>query len=410
MRGKIVKWIVFVVLFAYAAELCFYRADVSIHVDGETDEAFNGVREAFSANFLHEWERSGASFVVYYNGRKVVDIWGGYADRDSERLWNKDTLNVAFSSTKAVAALCVAHLVDQGHLKYDDSVATWPQILRFSAGLAYTDMKINYSMANNWKAIATVFEEQIPNWPPGTETGYHAITYGWLVDQIIRRTDPKHRSIGAYFREEFAEKYDLDFHIGLPRCESYRVSRLTAPSLWNFIQEYLHNPSDFNVARFIHQVLTNGLLSRVGQNVPWIAFVKGMTLNNPDLYEVEQAAVLGIGTSRAMAELFERFRVGELMSPATFKELTSNYVLQRDIVTGAYVSRGQGLMVKRFQHKNMTFDLLGHSGYGGQNVRVDLKNNLTFAYMSSGLKVGFGDTARTYIRLLHSLYDVIATI
>ncbi|KAK6735165.1 hypothetical protein RB195_018384 [Necator americanus] len=127
MRGKIVKWIVFVVLFAYAAELCFYRADVSIHVDGETDEAFNGVREAFSANFLHEWERSGASFVVYYNGRKVVDIWGGYADRDSERLWNKDTLNVAFSSTKAVAALCVAHLVDQGHLKYDDSVTEfWP--------------------------------------------------------------------------------------------------------------------------------------------------------------------------------------------------------------------------------------------------------------------------------------------
>ncbi|EPB78604.1 hypothetical protein ANCCEY_02344 [Ancylostoma ceylanicum] len=80
-----------------------------------------------------------------------------------------------------------------------------------------------------------------------------------------------------------------------------------------------------------------------------------MTLNNPDLYGIEQAAVLGIGTSRAMAELFERFRVGELMSPATFKQLTSDYVLQGDIVTGAYVARGQGLMIKKFHHNNVGF-------------------------------------------------------
>ncbi|EYC13693.1 hypothetical protein Y032_0043g870 [Ancylostoma ceylanicum] len=95
------------------------------------------------------------------------------------------------------------------------------------------------------------------------------------------------------------------------------------------------------------------------------------------------------------------------MSPATFKQLTSDYVLQGDIVTGAYVARGQGLMIKKFHHNNVTIDLLGHSGYGGQNIRVDLKNNVTLAYMSNGLKLGFGDTARTYIRLLHSLYDVI---
>ncbi|KAK6013936.1 hypothetical protein OSTOST_20720 [Ostertagia ostertagi] len=156
-------------------------------------------------------------------------------------------------------------------------------------------------------------------------------------------------------------------------------------------------------------MLTDGLLSKVGHNVPWIAFVKDLTLNDPDLYGIEQAGVLGIGTARAMAELFEKLRLGELMSAETFKKFTSDYVLKRDIVTGAYVPRGQGLMIKHFHHKNGTFEMLGHSGYGGQNVRTDLKNNLTFAYMSNALKVGFGDTARTYIRLLHAMYDVVTT-
>ncbi|VDM71823.1 unnamed protein product, partial [Strongylus vulgaris] len=139
----------------------------------------------FSANFLEGWERGGASFVVYHNGKKVVDLWGGYADAESERPWKKDTLNVAFSCTKAFAALCVAKLVDGGHLKYDDLVIKfWPEfgkhgkenitirwllghrvsarelVLRFPAGLAYTDKKIHFSIANDWKAIARVFEEQ----------------------------------------------------------------------------------------------------------------------------------------------------------------------------------------------------------------------------------------------------------
>ncbi|RCN42992.1 beta-lactamase [Ancylostoma caninum] len=374
MNRRVVKWVVLAALLAYTIELCFYRADVSVHVDGEIDERFEAVREAFSANFREGWEREGASFVVYHNGRKVVDLWGGYADRECERLWKKDTLNVAFSSTKAMAALCVARLVDQRLLRYDDLVTKfWPEF------------------GKNGKENITVrwlLGHRTPNWPPGTQTGYHALTYGWLVDQIIRRVDPKHRSVGVYFKEEFAQKYNLDFHIGLPRCESHRVSRLTSPSLWDAVQEYFHKPSDFNLSRFFYHMLFDGLLSKVGHNVPWIAFMKRLTLNNPDLYEIEQAAVLGIGTSRAMAELFERFRVGELMRPATFKELTSDYVLQGDIVTGAHVARGQGLMIKKFHHNNVTIDLLGHSGYGGQNVRVDMKNNITFAYMSNGLKVG----------------------
>ncbi|PIO76532.1 beta-lactamase [Teladorsagia circumcincta] len=283
MYRSIFKWITFAAVTAYIVELYYDRDETEPSVHGEVDDAFEVVREAFRSNFVDGWERGGAAFVVYFNGKKVVDLWGGYADKECKRLWKKDTLNVAFSSTKAVAAICVAQLVDQGHLDYDDLVTKyWPEfgkhgkenvtvrwLLGHRAGLAYTDEKIAFEIANDWKAIAKVFENQIPNWPPGTEIGYHAITYGWLVDQIVRRTDPKHRSIGVYFKEEIADKYsearknlsnsslsistliplDLDFHIGLPRCESSRVSRLTPPSSWNFVQEYLHRPSDFAVGR-----------------------------------------------------------------------------------------------------------------------------------------------------------------
>ncbi|VDO19552.1 unnamed protein product [Heligmosomoides polygyrus] len=427
MLFEVLKWVVVTIVIAYAVELCFYRGGDEPSVQGKLNEmkkmsanqsSGNSIKR-FRANFLDGWERGGAAFVVYHNGKKVVDLWGGHADKESKRLWKKDTLNVAFSSTKAVAAICVAQLVDQGRLAYDDLVTKfWPEFgrhgkanvtVRWLLGHRVSSewRRIGLDIASDWRAIAKVFEEQIPNWPPGCEVGYHAITYGWLVDQVVRRTDPKKRSVGVFFKEEIAEKYNLDFHIGLPRCESYRVSRLTLPSGWNFLQEYLHKPSDFNILRFVHQMLTGGLLFKVGENVPWIAFVKDMTLNNPDLFEIEQAGVLGIGTARAMAELFERLRAGELLSEKTFKELTSDYILRKDVVTGAFVPRGQGLMIKSFRHENETFELLGHSGYGGQNVRIDLKNGLTFAYMSNGLKVGFGDTARTYIRLLHALYDVV---
>ncbi|VDL82805.1 unnamed protein product, partial [Nippostrongylus brasiliensis] len=126
MLRPVLKLAVVFLIVAYIAELCFYRYDDEVAISGDVDEAFEAVREAFRLNFAEGWERGGAAFVVYHNGRKVVDLWGGYADKDCKRRWKKDTLNVAFSSTKETDDKADAKSVWQGRPlpKLDNEVVT----------------------------------------------------------------------------------------------------------------------------------------------------------------------------------------------------------------------------------------------------------------------------------------------
>ncbi|CAL2031556.1 unnamed protein product [Caenorhabditis brenneri] len=395
-----------------------------VHVDGDVVKEWRPVAEAFRKNLEENWERSGAAFVVYHKGRKVIDIWGGYADRESQRKWTRNTLSVAFSCSKAMGALVIAKLVDENRLQYDDLVTKhWPEfgqhgkgnvtirwLITHKAGLAYTDHPISLEDAKDVTVIDRIMAEQKPNWPPMTEIGYHAVTHGWLVDAIVRRVDKKGRTVGQYFREEIAEKHDIDFHLGLPLAEQHRVSRIENPNFWNVIDEIWYSPKDFDVWRFLKDRWTNGTLSKTEASTPFIKFMGAMTLNNPDLHRLEQAAVLGIGTARAMAEVFELLRTGKLVSDDVRKQMLENYQTSKDYISGATVPRGQGLMLAQFKHLNKYIKMFGHSGYGGQNIRTDFDNEITVAYLSNGLKVGFGDTARTYKRLLKAVYDTLVQL
>ena len=170
----------------------------------------------FRQNLESGWEHEGASLTVYHKGKLVADLWGGFADKESRRLWQKDTLSVAFSSTKAVASLCVAALVDRGLVTYDDKLTTfWPEFGKFGkgsvtiqwvlshlCGLAYFDTPITEADARDWRRMAKLIENERPKWEPGTAVGYHALTFGWIVDQIIRRVDPQERSLTQFFNDE----------------------------------------------------------------------------------------------------------------------------------------------------------------------------------------------------------------
>ncbi|CAB3411511.1 unnamed protein product, partial [Caenorhabditis bovis] len=196
------------ILASVALFLAWRESNTEVHVDGEYDEEWKPVFDSFRRNLEENWERGGAAFVVYRDGRKVVDIWGGYADRESERLWKNDTLSVAFSCSKAVGSIVIADLIDKGRASYDDLVTKyWPEfgkhgkenvtirwLIGHKAGLAYTDHPITFEMTRDVKRVEKVFEDQIPNWPPGTALGYHAVTHGWLVDALVRRLDDRHRT------------------------------------------------------------------------------------------------------------------------------------------------------------------------------------------------------------------------
>jgi len=206
-------------------------------IHGHADDGFGAVADAFADNFEQHGEL-GAAFSVYVDGVERVDLWGGIANNQTQRAWTDETLQLVFSTTKGAAAICVAKLVDAGRLSYDDKVARhWPefaangkgeltvgQMMSHQAGLIAVDAPIGFDEIMEVTPVVESLQEQTPLWEPGTAHGYHAITYGWLAGELVRRVDG--RRIGQFFADEVAAPLGLDFWIGLPESEEPRVSRL----------------------------------------------------------------------------------------------------------------------------------------------------------------------------------------
>jgi CubicO group peptidase (beta-lactamase class C family) len=204
-------------------------------VEGRCDEAFAQVRDAFERNFAERRE-VGASACVTLEGQTVVDLWGGVADPDTGRAWDRDTIGVVWSCTKGAVALCAHLLADRGQLDFDAPVADyWPEFakggkdgvtvrmaLNHQAGVAALPEAVDEFALCDWDAVCSTLAEMDPLWEPGTRHGYHALVFGHLLGEIVRRVDG--RSIGTYFRDEIAGPLDLDFHIGLPESEEARVA------------------------------------------------------------------------------------------------------------------------------------------------------------------------------------------
>jgi CubicO group peptidase (beta-lactamase class C family) len=206
-------------------------------ISGTCDAAFEGVRQAFEANFRAPGE-VGAAVAVVVDGRPVVELWGGHADQARSRAWERDTLVNVYSTTKGMAALCAQRLVDAGALDLDAPVARyWPEfaaagkgeipvrwLLSHRAGLAAVRDPLPGEALYDWDAMCRALAAETPWWQPGERHGYHAVTFGWLVGEVVRRIDG--RSLGRYFREEVAGPLGADFHIGLPDALHARVAEM----------------------------------------------------------------------------------------------------------------------------------------------------------------------------------------
>uniref|UniRef100_A0A914W313 Beta-lactamase-related domain-containing protein n=1 Tax=Plectus sambesii TaxID=2011161 RepID=A0A914W313_9BILA len=200
------------------------------HFGGKVDDRFRRVQQAFIDNFRRGYDTEGAAFVVYENSRLVVDLWGGYADREAAKKWREDTMSVAFSSTKAVLALVIALLNSRGKLQYTDTVAKyWPEfaqngkdnitidmVMNHRAGLVYLDQGIQVEDVESPTRMSLLFENARPNYPAGSMTVYHEFTYGWLVDQIVRRVDGQQRGVAEFLQDEVIRPNGISFYIGLP--------------------------------------------------------------------------------------------------------------------------------------------------------------------------------------------------
>ena len=208
-------------------------------IHGHCDPRFQRVKDVF----VHSFEDRlalGASVAVTVDGRPVVDLWGGFADGHKTRPWTRDTLVNVFSTTKGLTAMVAHRLVDQGLLDLDAPVARyWPEfaqadkgsipvaeLLDHQAGLPAVRAMLPNEALYDWSAMTSALAAQEPWWRPGTRHGYHAVTYGWLVGEVIRRASG--RTVGTIFREELAGPLGLDIHIGFGPEHDERVASLRA--------------------------------------------------------------------------------------------------------------------------------------------------------------------------------------
>ncbi|MGH8336250.1 MAG: serine hydrolase domain-containing protein, partial [Gammaproteobacteria bacterium] len=207
----------------------------NVPIQGECDPRFARVRQVFADNFDQRGE-VGAAVAVTVDGRPVIDLWGGYADAARTQPWQRDTLVNVWSTTKGLCALCAHRLADQGKLDFDAPVAKyWPEfaaagkanipvkyLLNHKAGMAAIRAPLKHDDIFSWEKVTSELARQEPWWEPGAKHGYHAITFGWLVGEVVRRISGK--SLVTYFREEIAGPLGADAYIGLPASLDARVS------------------------------------------------------------------------------------------------------------------------------------------------------------------------------------------
>jgi CubicO group peptidase (beta-lactamase class C family) len=196
---------------------------MTITIEGDVRPGFEPVREAFAENFARRHELGGAC-AVYLRGEKVVDLWGGVRNKETGEPWEENTMVLVYSATKGPAAMTLAVAHSRGWLDYDERVATyWPefaqqgkgaitvrQLLAHQAGLFAFDEPVDRD------TVAEVMARQKPAWEPGTRQAYHGLTIGFYQGELIRRVDPRHRSLGEFFQDEIATPLGIDFYIRLP--------------------------------------------------------------------------------------------------------------------------------------------------------------------------------------------------
>ena len=373
------------------------------HVNGFVAPGFEGVRAEFERNFAERGE-IGAAVAAYWRGEKVVDLWGGRRTPNGNEPWNEDTMVVVNSTTKGMSAMTLAVANARGWLDYEAPVARyWPefaqngkgaitvrQLLGHEAGLVLLDEELTLQRLRDLDYVARVLARQKPAWPPGTRHGYHTMTIGLYMQEIIRRVDPAHRTLGRFFHEEIATPLGLEFYIGLPReIPGERLARLKTLSPWRGLLALRYTPPAVTM-----RMITPGSLLRR-------SFV-GLSVdpNDRGYLDVEVPAGNGVGTARAIARAYACFAEGgaELgITQETLARLTAPPVMAGggDVVIGlptyfalGFLRPGPDVAFGSSEHA------FGAPGAGGSFAFADPDAQLGYAYVMNMMDFHLTDDPR----------------
>ncbi len=368
-------------------------------IQGVCPERFSRVADAFRANFS-EGHELGARFCLALDGEVVVDLMGGFADRAQTKPFDARTLTPVFSTTKALASLMIARLVDAGRLRYDQRVAeVWPefaqagkdaltveQVLSHQAGLCGFTQPMEPALWFDWDAICARLAAMAPLWPPGTASGYHPVTFGYLAGEIFRRVDG--RTMGTALREDLAAPLGLDLWIGLPDSEFDRCADVRRPPA----MPDLGPLTEVKRAAFL---------------TPWSS---PGGRSQAEWRRMEIPSANGHATAEALARIMAVFACDgvaagrQVLLAATAREAGRQRIAGADLVLPYTISWGAGFM--RNQGLGIYGpgpDAFGHSGWGGSCAFADPRRGVSGAYVMNRQSAELIGDARSR-RLIEAAY------
>lgn len=379
-----------------------------VTISGEVRPGFEAVREAFARNFDVNGE-VGAAFTLYVRGEKVVDLWGGVADESTGRAWDEDTTVLVFSTTKGVAAICANLLAQRGELDLDAPVASyWPEfkaegkenvpvrwLLSHRVGLPVVSVDVTPEQVLAWDPIVEILAAERPIWEPGTAHGYHALTYGWLVGEVVRRITG--RSIGTFLADEITGPLDLDVWIGLPEEQEPRVAPLVL----------LASTQDLGASKEMLEALPpetraiaeafldpNSLTQRaLNITTPPLAF------NSREVRAAEMPAANGVATARSLAKLYASC-VGEvdgnrILNDATVADMSIEQSNGPDKVLLIPTRFGSGFFLSSDFSPMFGPKSFGHAGAGGSLAFADADAQIGFGYVMNKMQQNLAGDPRT---------------
>ncbi len=388
-----------------------------VEIEGITEPGFEPVRDAFAANFaLHK--ELGAAVCVYLRGKPVVDLWGGvapgsdqgiahYGPGESAPKYGQDTLQLVFSTTKGMSALCANILVDRGYIDLDAPISDyWPELsagrnsrapviwlLSHRLGLPTVDARMTLEQALTWEPVVSALADQEPFWEPGSAHGYHALTFGWLVGELVRRVTG--RSIGELFRDEIAGPLDLDSWIGLPEELEHRVAPLLLAPL-----ELPKGLGSNQIAELAQAFLGPGslLMRSLTLNGAFGITPEDFPYNRQDVHGAQIPAANGITDARSLAKMYAAV-VGEvegvrLVTPATAKRAATAVAAGSDRVLMVPTVFGAGFMCHCGFSPFLGSESFGHTGAGGSVGFGDLEAQVGFAYVMNQMRMSISGDPR----------------
>ncbi len=383
-----------------------------VSVDGHVAPGFEGVRQAFEDNFRVRGD-VGASVAVHVDGELVVDLWGGVADPATGRAWERDTTTLVYSATKGATAILLHALAEAGVVDLDAPVADyWPEfaaggkaavpvrmLLTHQSGLPVPTPGLTREDLFAGSPVAAALAAQEPLWEPGTAHGYHALTFGWLLGELVQRATG--RSLGAEFAERIAGPLKLDLWIGLPADADVD----TAPLL-NGIPDpaALDAIEDPQVKAMVLQIVSammdpTSLFARVLSTNGALPTPDAGTWNDPRALQMEQPAANGVTNARALSRLYAA-TVGEvdgvrLLSPATVEAARAEQVFGADRVLMSPSRFGSGFMLHHAGMPLLGESSFGHQGAGGALGFADVEHRVGFGYAQNQLGASLMGEPRT---------------